>query len=184
MSNNVFKQDLLNIISGLSFLFIINILTDVKEDFTPNQFGIFIRENDIVRNLVYIIVIFITIQLSSFSVTENPFVDRVSATFIIYLFILLFSKQTLYFSIAEFVLFLTLYFLYFYMVEIDTDVDPLDSKYDDIYLTIYIIIGILFLVTFIGFYFYYNKQLEDKKTRFSIFKFIFGKKESSYKNIE
>ena len=63
MSNNVFKQDLLNIIAGLSFLFIINILTDVKEDFTPNQFGIFIRENDIVRNLVYIIVIFITIQL-------------------------------------------------------------------------------------------------------------------------
>ena len=70
------------------------------------------------------------------------------------------------------------------MVEIDADIDPLDSKYDDIYLTIYIIIGILFLVTFTGFYFYYKKQLEDKKTRFSIFKFIFGKKESSYKNIE
>jgi hypothetical protein len=178
------KEDILNIISGLSFLFVINILTDVKEDFTPNQFTLFVRDNDIVRNFTYIIIIFITIQFFNFKISESSVMSRVYSTFIIYFFIILFSKQTLYFSILEFLIFLGLYGIYYYISEIESNNDFNDDKFDDFFLSIYILLGSLFLISFVGAYIYYKKQIKDKKGRFSYYKFFLGKKESSYTKIK
>ena len=79
--------------------------------------------------------------------------------------LLLFSKQTLWFSIIQLILLIFIFSKY--------------NRNENLSQATYYIL-FFYLISVIGCYRYYQKQLSDKGERFSIEKFIFGRREQEY----
>jgi hypothetical protein len=138
---------------------VLNVLPNILKTYSGPQFLKAIEKNDIVRNLCVFLGIILLTQISNYE--GNKFL----LSFFIFGFLLLFSRQTILFNLAELLLISFIFIQY--------------NKYNDfesikIYLYLLLIIGLL------GYENYYKKQLKDKGLRFSLTKFIFGKKEKDY----
>jgi len=98
-------------------------------------------------------------------ITANIEEDKILISFIVYIFLLIFSRQTLIFSIIQIVL----------LVYIFTEYNKNDN-FESLKKYIYLLIFIMLL----GYEKYYSKQVSEKGEKFSIVKFIFGKREQEY----
>lgn len=176
------RKDMLNFISGLSLLFILSIFENIKHGFLASQLSDFIGKNDLFRNLLFFILIFFTLEVSGITVSNNGIENKIILSIILYLFVLLFSKQTLYFSLFELGIFFTMYGIYYYLTNDEREnIEHVDvSGNDDYYNALYGLMGILIFSSLAGFMFYYLKQREDKGENFTILKFLFKSREKSY----
>lgn len=156
VSSNIFQNDINSVII---LIFIINMLPNMMETYMSPQFIRATKDNDMIRNFCIFLGILILVELSDIEA------NTVFVSMMLYSMMLLFSKQTLWFSLIQILL---LVFIF--------------SKYNRNENLSHISYYILFfyLVSVYGCYRYYQKQLRDKGERFSIEKFIFGKREQQY----
>jgi len=177
------RKDILNFISGLSLLFILSIFENIKHGFLAAQLSDFISKNDLFRNLLFLILIFFTLEVSGVTISNNKIENKVVLSIILYIFVLLFSKQTIYFSLFQLLIFFTMYGIYYYLTNDDEEnVEHVDVKGNDTYYnTLYVLTGLLLFSTLVGFMFYYLKQREDKGENFTILKFLFKARDKTQK---
>ena len=176
------RKDILNFISGLSLLFILSIFENIKHGFLAAQLSDFIVNNDIFRNFLFLVLIFFTLEVSGIVVSNNKIENKIILAIILYLFVLLFSKQTLYFSLFQLSIFFSMYGIYYYLTnDGDENVDIVDvNNNDSYYYGLYALTGILIFSSMIGFMFYYMKQKEDKGKDFTLLKFLFRSRKKNY----
>ena len=176
------RKDVLNFISGLSLLFILSIFENIKHVFLAAQLSDFISRNDIFRNLLFLILIFFTLKVSGITISNNGIENKIILSIILYLFVLLFSKQTLYFSLFQLTIFFVIYGIYYYLTNDEGEnIEHVDvSRRDDYYNALYGLMAILIFSTLTGFIFYYLKQRKDKGEKFTILKFLFKSRKKSY----
>ena len=169
------RKDMLNFISGLSLLFILSIFENIKHGFLAAQLSDFIGENDLFRNLLFLILIFFTLEVSGVTISNNKIENKIILSIILYLFVLLFSKQTIYFSLFQLLIFFTMYGIYYYLTnDEEENIEHVDVNGNDSYYNaLYVLTGLLIFSTLLGFMFYYLKQKEDKGMKFTILKFLF-----------
>ena len=176
------RKDMLNFISGLAFLFIISIFENIRHVFLAPQLSDFTTSNDLFRNILFIILIFITLEVSGLIVSNNRIENKIVLTLVLYLFVLLFSKQNLYFSLFELVIFFSMYCVYYYLInDGDDEIDKVNvTGNDKYYIALYVLTGVLLFSSIIGFMFYYLKQKQEKGNKFTLFKFLFRAREKFY----
>ena len=155
-SNKFFENDINSIIILIA---VINFLPTVLKNYIGPQFLKAANNNDIIRNFCVLVSITALVYLSNYE--GNKFL----ASIYIFLFLLVFSRQTILFNIVEILLLLYIFTLY--------------TKHEDLeYLKNYIYL--LILIMLIGYEVYYKKQVGDKGLKFSFTKFVFGKREREY----
>ena len=134
-------------------------LPNILETYMSPQFIRATKNNDMIRNFCIFLGIMVLVELSD---TEQ---NTVFVSMMLYSMILLFSKQTLWFSLIQVILLVFIFSKY--------------NRNENLSNIPYYIL-FFYLVSAYGFYKYYQKQLHDKGERFSIEKFVFGKREQEY----
>ena len=71
------RKDMLNFISGLSLLFILSIFENIKHGFLAAQLSDFIGKNDLFRNLLFLILIFFTLEVSGVTISNNKIENKI-----------------------------------------------------------------------------------------------------------
>ena len=155
-SSNIFENEIGSIII---LIVIINSLPNLLNIYMGPQFLKSVKNNDITRNFVIFLGIFVLIHIS------NIETNKVLASVLVFLFLLIFSRQTFIFTLLE-ILMITFIFIKY------NNNDDLSSLWNYIY--------VLILTMLFGYHTYYKKQISDKGEFFSLCKFVFGKKQSDY----
>lgn len=155
-SSNFFENDISSIVILIS---VIHFLPNVLKTYIGPQFIKAARNNDIIRNFCVLVSIILLVELSS--VEDNKLV----ISCFLFLFLLIFSRQTIEFNMIQIILMLYIFSKY-------NENDDLESikKY------FYLLFGLLLF----GYFRYYRKQVSDKGLKFSLVKFILGLRESEY----
>ena len=155
-SSNFFENDMNSIII---LIMVINFLPNVMKNYIGPQFIKAAINNDIVRNFCVLVGIITLLYLSNY---EG---NKLQASFYVFLFLLVFSRQTIIYNIVEILLLLFIFTQY-------TKNDNLESLNKYVYLLIFVML--------LGYENYYSKQVKDKGIKFSLIKFILGKREQEY----
>tara|TARA_R110002074_G_scaffold98854_1_gene213851 strand:+ start:91 stop:600 length:510 start_codon:yes stop_codon:yes gene_type:complete len=155
-SSNFFENDISSIVILIS---VIHFLPNVLKTYIGPQFIKAARNNDIIRNFCVLVSIILLVELSS--VEDNKLV----ISCFLFLFLLIFSRQTIEFNMIQIILMLYIFSKY-------NENDDLESikKY------FYLLFGLLLF----GYFRYYRKQVSDKGLKFSLVKFILGLRETEY----
>ena len=155
-SSNFFENDISSIVILIS---VIHFLPNVLKTYIGPQFIKAARKNDIIRNFCVLVSIILLVELSS--VEDNKLV----ISCFLFLFLLIFSRQTIEFNMIQIILMLYIFSKY-------NENDDLESikKY------FYLLFGLLLF----GYFRYYRKQVSDKGLKFSLVKFILGLRETEY----
>lgn len=162
------RLNVLNFIGGVSVLYYTNILKDLKWPLLPPQLSRFLKSDLIIRQVFLLLLVFIAIQLTKGDKTIS-IEDKVISSLFLYLFILLYPKQTLEFSLAEFIIFCIIYAIYYCIKNYSFN----DEEKDTLFILMYVFSGLLGLMILTGNIFYYFKQEKDKGEKFSYLKFFF-----------
>lgn len=155
-SSNFFENEVNSIII---LVVILHLLPNLVDTYMGPQFIKAAKNNDIVRSLCVFTGIILLVQIST--IQEN----KLEIGFCLFLFLLLFSRQTIEFNMIQIILMLYIFSKY-------NENDDLESLKKYCYLLIFLLIS--------GYIYYYKKQVNDKGLKFSMIKFIFGKKERDY----
>lgn len=150
------ENDLTSIVIAITIL---NVLPKILKEYIGPQFVRAVEKNDIVRNVTLLVGIILLVYLTNY---EG---NKILLALIIFIFFLLFSRQTILFNILE-ILLITFIFTQY----------KNNKDFEDLKIYLYL----LFAVMLLGYEQYYKKQVLDKGLRFSLIKFIFGKKEKDY----
>tara|TARA_R110002110_G_scaffold372992_1_gene582983 strand:- start:10 stop:519 length:510 start_codon:yes stop_codon:yes gene_type:complete len=155
-SSNFFENDISSIVILIS---VIHFLPNVLKTYIGPQFIKAARNNDIIRNFCVLVSIILLVELSS---AED---NKLVISCFLFLFLLIFSRQTIEFNMIQIILMLYIFSKY-------NENDDLESikKY------FYLLFGLLLF----GYFRYYRKQVSDKGLKFSLVKFILGLRESEY----
>lgn len=172
MSSQFLNNNINNFISGLSVLFFSFLVFGVEWTYLPPQLTKFLNKNDIYRQLFIFVVILIAIQFIDNDSPDN-IENKIFGAVILYIFSLLFTKQTLIYSLIEIFVFVILYFLFYYL----NTYEPTGQARENVFISMYVFTSLLISLTVVGSREYYYKQLRDKGSRFSIVKFLFGNPE-------
>ena len=167
--SNLIEQNILNFIGGVSAMYFANTLSNLKWSFLPPQLIKYIKKDLLVRQVFLFFLVFVSIQLSKGG-SDIPIQDKAISSVFLYIFVLIFPKQTLDFSLVELFLFLILYGIYYTL----KNYTPSDDQQNDLSVVLYVVGGILVLLILIGNIFYYLKQKRDKGKDFTYFLFFFG----------
>ena len=155
-SSNFFENDINSIVLLIS---VIHFLPNVLKTYVGPQFVKAARNNDIIRNFSVLVGIILLIELSN--IEDNKLVISCS----LFLFLLIFSRQTIEFNMIQIILMLYIFSAY-------NENDNLDSLKKYMYF--------LCALLLIGYFYYFKKQVNDKGSKFSLVKFILGLRESEY----
>lgn len=172
MSSQFLNNNINNFISGLSVLFFSFLVFGVEWTYLPPQLTKYLNNNDIPRQIFIFIVILISIQFID-NDSSQKIEDKILGATLLYLFSLLFTKQTLLYSLFEIMIFISLYFLFYYL----TTYKPTGQEKENIHIAMYVMTGLLLATVILGSQQYYLKQRKDKGNRFSNLKFLFGNPE-------
>ena len=167
--SQLIEKNVLNFIGGISTLYFAALLSNLHWPFLPPQLLKFLKKDLLIRQVFLLFLVFISIQLTKGD-GDILIQDKAISSLFLYIFILIFPKQTLEFSLVEMFLLLALYGIYYTLKTYTLE----DKKENDLYLSLYSIGGVFCLLIVIGNIVYYNKQREDKGERFSYIKFFFG----------
>ena len=155
-SSNIFQNDINSIII---LIFIINMMPNIIETYVSPQFIKATKNNDMIRNFCIFLGILALVELSD--IEENT----VFVSLMIYSMMILFSKQMLWFSLIQIILLVFIFSKY--------------NRNESLSQVTYYIL-FFYAVSVYGCYKYYLKQIQDKGERFSLEKFIFGRREQTY----
>ena len=155
-SSNFFQADINSIIILIA---IIHLLPNIASTYLGPQLVKAVKNDDLVRNFCVLIGVILLVQISN--IQEN----KIEIAGLLFLFLLIFSRQTLEFNMIQIVLALYIFSKY----NENDDVESL-KKY------MYLFIGLLLF----GYGYYFRKQMKDKGLKFSYKKFILGKREKDY----
>ena len=155
-SSNFFQADINSIIILIA---VIHLLPNIASTYLGPQLVKAAKNDDLVRNFCVFIGVILLIQISN--IQENKF----EIAGLLFLFLLIFSRQTLEFNMVQILLALYIFSKY----NENDDVESL-KKY------MYLFIGLLLF----GYGYYFRKQVKDKGLKFSLKKFILGKREKDY----
>ena len=165
------EKNVLNFIGGVSAMYFANTLSNLKWSFLPPQLIKFLRKDLITRQIFLFFLVFISIQLTKGG-SDIPLEDKAISSFFLYIFVLIFPKQTLSFALIELFLFVILYGIYYTINNYDITL-PDDTK-ESLNIAMYAVGGILILLILTGNVFYYFKQKKDKNKDFDYLQFFFG----------
>lgn len=171
INDNVFNTGLIN---GIILFFILRVFGDAFSGFVSPSLMRYLKNNDYVRVfLLYLILFFFLskiVNLDFFSgnynlqeVQKNDIILLIS--FIILVFIIMFTRQPHNFNIFQIGIILLLFIL-----------NETNTNYNIIY-SFYVL---LVLSLIIGMYLYYLKQIKDKGSNFSYQRFFIGNQEDFY----
>ena len=155
-SSNFFQADINSIII---LIMVIHLLPNIASTYLGPQLIKAAKDDDLIRNFCVLIGIILLVQISN--IQDNKF----EIAGLLFLFLLIFSRQTLEFNMIQIVLGLYIFSKY----NENNDIESL-KKY------MYLFIGLLLF----GYCYYLNKQVKDKGLKFSLKKFILGKREKDY----
>ena len=127
-----------------------------------------LTDNNIIRHLFLYLIILFTIDFTSKS--DLPLEEIIFKSFVIHLFYILLTKQSIWSLTIIMLLIISLYFIFIQMNYEKSTNNNVDN-YNTILTYLTYSIGI---VTIIGFGLYFNKQYHDYKDNFDITKFVFG----------
>jgi len=156
-----------NLINGIIVFLLPNAFNPIFSNFASPELIRTLKNNDYIKIIILYFIIFFFIQniIEKDKTSQKQITTELLIAFIILVFIILFTRQTQNFNILQFLFLLTIYIL---------DLNNLN------YTIIYTFYGLLIFSLFLGFYFYYIKQLKDKGNKFSYIKFLIGNKEKDY----
>lgn len=158
-----------NLINGLILFLFPSAFQHIFSSFASPELLRTVKNNDYVRLLIlyYIIFFFVsTIIPDTEGISKsNKILNELIISFIILIFIILFTRQLQFFNIIQMLILFSIYILHLNEVK---------------YYVIYIFYGLLGFTLLLGFYFYYKKQLKDKGKSFTYQKFLLGNKEKDY----
>ena len=155
-SSNFFQADINSIIILIA---VIHLLPNIASTYLGPQLVKAAKNDDLVRNFCVLIGVILMVQISN--IQENKF----EIAGLIFLFLLIFSRQTLEFNMVQIVLALYIFSKY----NENDDIESL-KKY------MYLFVGLLLF----GYGYYFTKQINDKGLKFSYKKFVLGKREKDY----
>lgn len=155
-SSNFFQNDINSIII---LIMVINLLPNLVNTYIGPQMIKAAKNNDIVRNFCVLVGIILLVQISN--IQENKF----QIALLLFLFLLIFSRQTIEFNMIQILLAVYIFSKY----NENDDIESL-KKYG------YLLVGLLLT----GYVYYFRKQMRDKGIKFSLTKFILGKREKDY----
>ncbi len=155
-SSNFFQADINSIIILIA---VIHLLPNIASTYLGPQLVKAAKNDDLIRNFCVLIGVILLVQISN--IQEN----KIEIAGLLFLFLLIFSRQTLEFNMIQIVLALYIFSKY-------NENDDIESvkKY------MYLFIGLLLF----GYGYYFRKQMKDKGLKFSYKKFILGKREKDY----
>ena len=172
-----------NILKGI-FLVILSALGHpaVESTFSKQALKL-IRTNYIAKHIIIIALLYFASDFTD-EVDSHP-VDTLKQTMVIWLFYIIMSKQTLYFTVANLSLLAILYVLYNYKDYYEEDMkegsqDKEGKDYKELleennkYITI--VTYSLVFTCVVGFIYYYIKQRKERKHNFNHPNFILGSK--------
>lgn len=155
-SSNFFQADINSIII---LIMVIHLLPNIASTYLGPQLIKATKNDDLVRNFCVLIGLILLVQISN--IQDNKF----EIAGLLFLFLLIFSRQTLEFNMIQIVLALYIFSKY----NENDDIESL-KKY------MYLFVGLLLL----GYGYYFKKQFKDKGLKFSLKKFVLGKREKDY----
>ena len=168
--SDLIEQNVLNFIGGVSAMYFANALSNLKWSFLPPQLTRFLKKDLIIRQVFLFFLVFVSIQLTKGG-SEIPVIDKAISSVFLYIFLLIFPKQTLEFALAESFLFLILYGIYYTLKNYD---DISGENEDKLKITMYSFGCFLVLLILIGNILYYFKQKRDRGEEFNYIEFFFG----------
>lgn len=180
------SQSVYDFVSSIFFFIIINSSSTIYSGYTGNQLKKIISDSDLLRNIF----LFATLWLIGGFVDDDQIVDGIQNNLvqkliissIVFVFILLFSRQTAFFNGLEMIILLAVYVLH----EVRTDyyadhgLTENDSTAKVLENVNYGLLGSLGLFLIIGYYQYMVLKIKQKGKRFKLSRFMFGKEERDY----
>ena len=155
-SSNFFQADINSIIILIA---VIHLLPNIASTYLGPQLIKAAKNDDLVRNFCVLIGIILLVQISN--IQDNKF----EIAGLLFLFLLIFSRQTLEFNMIQIVLALYIFSKY-------NENDDIESLKKYMYLFIVLLL--------LGYGYYFRKQFNEKGLKFSLKKFILGKREKDY----
>ena len=180
------SQSVYDFVSSIFFFIIINSSSAIYTGYIGNQLKKIISDSDLLRNIF----LFATLWLIGGFVDDdqiadgiqNNLVQKLIISSIVFVFILLFSRQTAFFNGLEMIILLAVYVLH----EVRTDyyadhgLTEDDSTAKVLENVNYGLLGSLGLFLIIGYYQYMVLKIKQKGKRFKLSRFMFGKEERDY----
>lgn len=165
-------------ITAIFFFIILQTVPHIYSGYTGHQFLVLVKNSDLYRNLFLMLSIWFIISYTEKSVTpeeiESNVWERILLTLLLFIFIMLFSRQEALYNSVELSLLFIIYVLY-QVKQDNTSVDTSALEYAS-----YAIFGLFILILISGYYRYMMLKIRQKGRRFSILKFIFGMREVEY----
>jgi hypothetical protein len=183
---SISSQSVYDFVSSIFFFIIINSSSTIYTGYTGNQLKKIISDSDLLRNIF----LFATLWLIGGFVDDDQIVDGIQNNLvqkliissIVFVFILLFSRQTAFFNGLEMIILLAVYVLH----EVRTDyyadhgLTENDSTAKVLENVNYGLLGSLGFFLIIGYYQYMVLKIKQKGKRFKLSRFMFGKEERDY----
>ena len=162
-------------VTALFTFFLFQTIPHVYKDYVGHQFLSIVSNNDLYRNLFLLFgLLLVTFEHNLLPEIENNLLERVILAFFLFVFVLLFSRQEAIYNAIEIFIFFILYIIY--KLKID-DYGVSDSAIE--YAT-FALVSLAFLIIFVGYYQYMLLKMNQKGSRFTLTKFVFGKREKEY----
>lgn len=168
-----FKEDIDNYyINAIISFTLFNTVQSTFNGYMGGKLIRLIKNNDYLRTFFLFIVLWFTINNILKTDETLSFWESVVLALLVGVFILIFSRQPLYYNIVESLIILTIY-------TINLEKDNFSSVITDrLNLAINILYFIIAGIMLIGFFKYYLIKKSEKGNRFSLEKFFIGKRES------
>lgn len=168
--NNAINNNLINVF--INFI-LFESISETFDGYIGKQLFCYIKQNDYLRTMFLILVVFFTLNEILTDNNELSIPDSLLVTFITVLVLLIFSRQDVEFNIVQIIFVLTIYIISIYKER--TRDDSLEQKLtytvDGLYIT-------LLVIMLVGYYFYFERKVVEKGDRFSWRKFFIGSRES------
>lgn len=182
----VSSQSVYDFVSSIFFFIIINSTSSIYSGYTGNQLKKIISDSDLLRNIF----LFTTVWLIGGFVDDDQIVDGIQNNLVqkliissvVFVFILLFSRQTAFFNGLEMIILLVVYVLHEVRTDYYTDhgLSEDDSTANVLENVNYGLLGALGFFLIIGYYQYMVLKIKQKGKRFRLSRFMFGKEERDY----
>lgn len=190
MNTSQINQYLYDFASSVFFFVILKTIPTVYSGYIGHQFIQKMRDNDLYRNLFLIVTIWLickfTEEAQLADEMRHSVIGKIILTFVIYFFILLFSRQTAIFNASELLLLFVMYVIhevrnYYYS---DYGADHLNRTAETLTYVTFGIWGLVIFLVILGYFNYMTLKMKQKGSRFKLSKFIFGKREAEYSKKE
>ena len=165
-------------VTAIFFFVLFQTIPHFYTSYIGNQFLRTVSNSDLYRNIFLILSIWFVINYIDEGILseelQNSLWERLVLTIALFVFILLFSRQEGIYNAIELLLLFIMYVIY--QVKLDDN----NANGTSIEYASYSLLGLTVFIMFIGYYRYMMLKMKQKGRRFTLLKFVFGKRELEY----